>query len=337
MTKLLFTAIVAIAFSSNMQAQSTEGKKVDKLVNNTIKSLKKLDTADVSTFRSMMISDEGIQAFIDAMAIEEEFKEEIRANVKDGMFETALEGSFQDFVRITGNMKIDWKKIAYEDFIFEMRKRDGLKQLRGDLFFAEGEKHLKVQVTAALLDGKYVIIEMDNLSGARLTKDDDRDEIAREIEQAIEDAAEEREYKYENIEEAPAPVPPPVIIEEPDNRTREERIAMEVIDFPDLEAQFPGGMSALQQYIMENVKYPVEALEKGIQGRVYLSFVVEKDGTLTQIKVERGVSAELDSEAKRVVRAMPKWKPGEAAGRTVRTRCRLPIAFVLEEDVEDEK
>ena len=104
---------------------------------------------------------------------------------------------------------------------------------------------------------------------------------------------------------------------------------MEVIDFPDVEAQFPGGMSALQQYIMENVKYPVEALEKGIQGRVYLSFVVEKDGTLTQIKVERGVSMELDREAKRVVRAMPKWKPGYQGGHKVRVIYVIPINFAL--------
>ena len=66
------------------------------------------------------------------------------------------------------------------------------------------------------------------------------------------------------------------------------------------------------------------------QGRVYLSFIIESDGTVTGLTVERGVSDELDREAKRVVRKMPKWNAGEVAGKKVRTRCRLPIIFTLE-------
>ena len=66
------------------------------------------------------------------------------------------------------------------------------------------------------------------------------------------------------------------------------------------------------------------------QGRVFLSFVVEPDGKITNIVVERGVTRELDREAKRVVRKMPKWSAGEASGKKVRTRCRLPIVFTLQ-------
>ena len=65
------------------------------------------------------------------------------------------------------------------------------------------------------------------------------------------------------------------------------------------------------------------------QGRVYLSFVVEKDGGISNVKVERGVSKDLDREAKRIVRAMPKWEAGEVGGKKVRTRCSLPIVFTL--------
>ena len=65
------------------------------------------------------------------------------------------------------------------------------------------------------------------------------------------------------------------------------------------------------------------------QGKVYLSFVVGSDGSISQVKVERGVSKDLDREAKRVVRSMPKWVPGEAGGKKVATRCRLPIVFTL--------
>ena len=65
------------------------------------------------------------------------------------------------------------------------------------------------------------------------------------------------------------------------------------------------------------------------QGRVFLSFVVEKDGSITNVSIERGVSPEIDKEAKRVIRKMPKWIPGEASGKKCRARCRLPINFQL--------
>jgi TonB family protein len=104
----------------------------------------------------------------------------------------------------------------------------------------------------------------------------------------------------------------------------------EILDFPDLEAEFPGGSSAMQTWISNNVHYPETSIEKDEQGKVYLSFVVEPNGEITNIIVERGVSQDLDREAKRVVRSMPRWNPGVASGSKVRTRCRLPITFTLE-------
>lgn len=132
----------------------------------------------------------------------------------------------------------------------------------------------------------------------------------------------------ENKEEPPKstpPVPPPVKIE-----TEQVKVAEEIIEFPDVEASFPGGAAALKQYIRDNVVYPEMAMEMNEQGKVYLSFVVEKDGAITNIKVERGVSSDLDREAKRVVRSMPKWVPGETKGKSVRTKCSLPIVFVIQ-------
>lgn len=103
----------------------------------------------------------------------------------------------------------------------------------------------------------------------------------------------------------------------------------EVIDFPDVEATFIGGESALQKWISENTQYPQSAIDMNDQGQVNLSFVVEKDGSITNIVVERGVSPELDREAKRIIRAMPKWSPREAKGKKTRTRCRLPIIYTI--------
>ena len=132
-----------------------------------------------------------------------------------------------------------------------------------------------------------------------------------------------------NTEKEPepaVPVPPPVQtgpIDQP-------KIQGEIIDFPDVEATFPGGAAEMQKWINANVQYPQTAIEMNEQGRVYLSFVVEPDGSITNVEVERGVSPDLDREAKRVVTSMPKWKAGKAAGKSVRTRCRLPIIFTLE-------
>ncbi len=103
----------------------------------------------------------------------------------------------------------------------------------------------------------------------------------------------------------------------------------DIIEFPDVEAQFAGGAAAMQRWISENVQYPQTSIELNEQGRVYLSFVVESDGSISNIAIERGVSADLDREAKRLMRKMPKWIPGEAKGRKARTRCRLPINFTL--------
>ena len=118
----------------------------------------------------------------------------------------------------------------------------------------------------------------------------------------------------------------PVVVEEEVIAVVEEE---EVIEFPDVEAEFIGGPQALMKYIQLNIQYPPTSIEMNEQGKVYLSFVVEADGSITNVAVERGVSPDLDREAKRVVRSMPKWKPGEAKAKKSRTRCRLPINFQL--------
>lgn len=119
---------------------------------------------------------------------------------------------------------------------------------------------------------------------------------------------------------------PVVVVEEEVIAVVEEE---EVIEFPDVEAEFIGGPQALMKYIQSNIQYPPTSIEMNEQGKVYLSFVVEADGSITNVAVERGVSPDLDREAKRVVRSMPKWKPGEAKAKKSRTRCRLPINFQL--------
>ena len=94
--------------------------------------------------------------------------------------------------------------------------------------------------------------------------------------------------------------------------------------------EFPGGQLALRNFIAQSVKYPVIAQENGIQGKVFVNFVVAKDGTITQAKIFRGVDPSLDKEALRVVNSLPKWKPGKQGGKAVRVSYTVPINFVLQ-------
>lgn len=126
-------------------------------------------------------------------------------------------------------------------------------------------------------------------------------------------------------EEIDVPVDPIEDIEE-----EEPEPAAPIVDYPDKEAGFPGGAAAMKQYLNDNIDYPDIAIEMGDQGRVFVQFVVEKDGTIKDVQVIRGVSKEIDREAKRVVRSMPKWEPGEVRGESVPTRCRIPINFQLQ-------
>lgn len=109
-----------------------------------------------------------------------------------------------------------------------------------------------------------------------------------------------------------------------------EIIEEEIIDYPDAEATFPGGAAKMYAYINRSIIYPAISIKNEDQGKVYVKFVVEKDGKISQVYIERGVTPELDKEAKRIMRNMPKWQPGEMNGKKVSTRCRIPIVFTLD-------
>ena len=93
--------------------------------------------------------------------------------------------------------------------------------------------------------------------------------------------------------------------------------------------QFSNGEEAMMQYIAEQVKYPAEAKKSGVQGRVFVGFVVEPDGSLSDFKVLRGIGHGCDEEALRVVESMPKWKPGMQRGKAVRVQYLVPVNFML--------
>lgn len=103
----------------------------------------------------------------------------------------------------------------------------------------------------------------------------------------------------------------------------------EIFQVVEEQPEFPGGMSELMKYLQKEIKYPKEAQEQGIQGRVIVQFVVNKDGSITEAKVMKAVHPLLDAEALRVMGTMPNWKPGKQRGKEVRVRFTLPITFHL--------
>ena len=102
-----------------------------------------------------------------------------------------------------------------------------------------------------------------------------------------------------------------------------------VFDVVEVMPQFPGGQIAMLKYIMENIKYPEQAMKEGIQGRVAVRFIVEKDGSISDVKPVLSVHPLLNKEAVRVVKSMPKWSPGKHNGKPVRVRFNLPVMFKL--------
>ncbi|WP_084812105.1 energy transducer TonB [Flammeovirga pacifica] len=142
----------------------------------------------------------------------------------------------------------------------------------------------------------------------------DEEEIEDEIEIEIPEEFDEETV----IEEAPE-------VEE----VEEEEVVEEIFEIVEDPAGFPGGMGKFYKWVGKNMKYPSQAKRMGVEGKVYVQFVVDKDGTLTDIKVVRGIGAGCDEAAINVLKKAPKWKPGKQRGRPVKQRMVLPISFKL--------
>ena len=120
-------------------------------------------------------------------------------------------------------------------------------------------------------------------------------------------------------EDIAAPEPPKHVVEETKIFTVVEQMPM-----------YPGGDAALMGYLRDNIKYPTVAAENGVQGRVVVGFVVERDGSITDVNILRGVDPSLDREAMRVVKSMPRWNPGKQNGSAVRVKYQVPVSFRLQ-------
>ena len=147
-----------------------------------------------------------------------------------------------------------------------------------------------------------------------------------EVLNVVEDNVETESIEV-NTEETEEEVVIAAPVEAPQEEEEEEVVFVVVESMP----EFPGGQQALFKYLSENVKYPVIAQENGIQGRVICQFVVNKDGSIVDVEVVRsGGDPSLDKEAVRVIKSMPKWKPGKQRGKPVRVKYTVPVNFKLQ-------
>ena len=139
----------------------------------------------------------------------------------------------------------------------------------------------------------------------------------------------EIEHKLEikdinDISQPDVPVVKVEIVEE------EEEVEEEIFTVVEKQPSFPGGDDEMFKYLYSNIKYPQAAKESGITGRVFLTFVVEKDGSIANARILRDIGGGCGQEALRVVKSMPKWTPGEQRGRPVRVQFNLPVSFELQ-------
>ncbi len=124
------------------------------------------------------------------------------------------------------------------------------------------------------------------------------------------------------VDEYKTPAP---VQQEEESEIQEQEIFRVVENAP----AFPGGDNARMKFLQDNIKYPAMARESGIQGTVYVTFVVERSGAVTDVKILRGIGGGCDEEAVRVVKNMPKWEPGKQRGKPVRVQFNMPIKFTL--------
>lgn len=114
----------------------------------------------------------------------------------------------------------------------------------------------------------------------------------------------------------------------------EVKVEEEVFVVVEEQAEFPGGLDSMYAYIVKNLKYPEAAKEKGIEGRVFVSFIIEKDGSISNILIKRAIGGGCEEAAVEMIKNMPKWKPGKQKGNPVRFQFVLPIKFELPKNKE---
>lgn len=340
----IITTIAALTLIFSVTAQ--DGQKIDQLAERMISALQKFDTTNYGQYRSMFISLKEVHGAVDEMNVPDEEKAEMHERMTADFIEEYTMREFDRLCAETQLSGIQWNKIVYEDFLYEVRRKRGLKEVRGDLYFQQGDKHYEIRVLAVLTGGEFKPVEVERFresfelhgypEGYESEAEMEAEELLRQMEEALEEAMAEEaaeEMDYESEEEMVNRMREmEELANEADNEEFEPIYAPDdaALEVSEKEPEFPGGSKALQGWIAKNIQYPEEAIMADISGSVFIRFVVEKDGYLSNFEILRSPHDSLSEEAVRLVRSMPRWVPGEEGGRPARVWYTLPLHFELE-------
>lgn len=187
--------------------------------------------------------------------------------------------------------------------------------------FEQPEITVPEEVLATVQVTQIAIVEADKVKNEVMSMDEQKeDNTARGV--VTQEGSDDADRFTAVQEQVVVKEPEPVVQEKP----KEDEIFVAV----EQQAEFPGGQAALMKYLSNNIRYPEVAQQNDIQGRVVVKFVVEKDGSIGNVTIARGVDKDLDKEAIRVVKRMPKWQPGKNNGVAVRSYFTLPVTFKLQ-------
>ena len=185
--------------------------------------------------------------------------------------------------------------------------------------FEQPEIEVPEEVLATVQVTQIAIVDADKVQNEVMDKEEQKeDNTARGV---VNQEGSDDADKFKAVQEQ-------VIVKEPEPEVKPKE--EEIFTAVEQQAEFPGGIAALMKWLNQNIRYPEQAAANDIQGRVIVKFVVEKDGSIGAVEILKGVDKDLDREALRVVKKMPKWQPGKNNGVAVRSYFNLPVTFKLQ-------
>ncbi len=292
------TPLFALAQEETDSDATEFGKRVFELI-------KGMDTISIETFTESFIGQEEMIRVIDRSDFNEEDKEVFRSIDQETNIKSYCENTYRNLKEKGASEGINWGQLVWDKNEFETSVEEGVRVLNGRIMFWQNDDRYAVNVKGLYVDDKYMLDALYELHAAgwrSLGSPPPQEDII--------------EFKEGEVVDDwfPHPDDSPIELE------------------PDVKAEFPGGDAAMNSFVYSHIRYPEEAVYKKIQGRVYVEFVVEKDGSLTNIKIHRSADPLLDKEAMRMVRSMPRWSPARKYDKEVRFRYILPVNFTLAKD-----
>lgn len=220
--------------------------------------------------------------------------------------------------------KMEEEKLAYMEAQELAKLRDQLKEKKEDKPVVQPKVEPKKEIPEVRETQKFTapVIKKDEL-----VKEENQVKQMDDLDKKVAVDVKDQEGVKDRTVEA---IRNDIAVNTPPKEEVKQQVVEKIFDVVEVPPTFPGGEGQLRAWLAANTKYPPVAEDNGIQGRVIVQFVVERDGSVSNVNVVRGVDPSLDKEAARVVRSMPKWTPGKQNGQAVRARFNVPVVFKLQ-------